>query len=184
MTPYHWLMITMLVLLAVASAWWKNRLEKSTTMGVTGSHQSPDSYMYHFNTLIMNQDGTPKSKLYADYLARYSAKDVTELINPKLVMLRSDQPPTIITANKGRIMENEDQLLLIGNTKLRREDDSGTLEIITGDVRVSVHRGYAETDDQAIIIRSGVTTQSMGMRAYFEENRLKLLSDVHTTILP
>ena len=181
--PYHWLMTIMLVLLTVASVWWSNRLGRSPTVGVVGSHQWPDSYMYRFNTLVMNQDGTLKSKLDADYLARYSAKDMTELINPKLVMMRSEQPTTI-TASKGRIMEDEDQLLLIGNTKLLRETDGGTLEIMTGDVRVSMRQGYAETDDQAVIIRPGVTTRAMGMRAYLEENRLQLLTDVHTTISP
>ena len=111
---------------------------KTESTDVSVPRHDPDNYMVDLTTLTMNQDGSPKNKLYADYMAHYPDDNTTELINPKLEIFRIDKPPTIITAEKGWVTEDNEVILLSGNTRLLQLDTEGNreLEIITNDVRV------------------------------------------------
>ena len=186
MTSLRWKIVIALSLLALGSAWLLNRLTDTGSTEISVLRHDPDTYMHDLITLTMNQDGTPKNKLYADYMAHYPDDNTTELINPKLEIFRIDKPPTIITAEKGWVTEDNEVILLSGNTRLLQLDTEGNreLEIITNDVRVLMDQEYAETDKPATIFGKKTTIKSTGMNAYLGENRLELLSNVYTKILP
>lgn len=186
MTPLRWKIATVLALLAIGSTWLLNRLSETGSTDISVLRHDPDNYMVDLTTLTMNQDGSPKNKLYADYMAHYPDDNTTELINPKLEIFRIDKPPTIITAEKGWVTEDNEVILLSGNTRLLQLDNEGNreLEIITNDVRVLMDQEYAETDKPATIIGKKTTIKSTGMNAYLGENRLELLNNVYTKILP
>ena len=186
MTPLRWKVFFALSLLALGSAWLLNRITDTESIEISVLRHDPDTYMHDLITLTMNQDGTPKNKLYADYMAHYPDDNTTELINPKLEIFRLGKPPTIITAEKGWVTEDNEVILLSGNTRLLQLDNEGNreLEIITSDVRVLMDQEYAETDKQATIFAKKTTIKSTGINAYFGEDRLELLHNVYTKILP
>ncbi len=186
MTSLRWKIVIALSLLALGSAWLLNRLTDTESIEISVLRHDPDTYMYDLITLTMNQDGTPKNKLYADYMAHYPDDNTTELINPKLEIFRPGKPPTIITAEKGWVTEDNEVILLSGNTRLLQLNNEGDreLEIITSDVRVLMDQEYAETDKPTTIFTKKTTIKAIGMNAYLGENRLELLHDVHTKILP
>jgi lipopolysaccharide export system protein LptC len=186
MTPLRWKIVIALSLLAIGSAWLLNRLTDTESIEISVLRHDPDTYMHDLITLTMNQDGTPKNKLYADYIAHYPDDNTTELINPKLEIFRLGKPPTIITAEKGWVTEDNEVILLSGNTRLLQLNNEGDreLEIITSDVRVLMDQEYAETDKPTTIFGKKTTIKSTGMNAYFGENRLELLHNVYTKILP
>jgi lipopolysaccharide export system protein LptC len=186
MTSLRWKIAIILSLLAIGSAWLLNRLSETGSTEISVLRHDPDNYMYDLTTLTMNQDGSPKNKLYADYMAHYPDDNTIELINPKLEIFRVDEPPTTITAEKGWVTEDNEVILLSGNTRLIQLDNNGVrqLEIITSDVRVLMDQEYAETDKPATIFGKKITIKSTGMNAYLGENRLELLNNVYTKILP
>jgi lipopolysaccharide export system protein LptC len=186
MTPLRWKIIITLSLLAMGSAWLLEILTDTESIEIPVLHHHPDTYMHNLITLTINQDGTPKNKLYADYIAHYPDDNTTELINPKLEIFRLDKPPTIITAEKGWVTEDNEVILLSGKTRLLQLNNAGDkeLEIITSDVRVLVNQEYAETDKPTTIFGKKTIIKSTGINAYFGENRLELLHNVHTKISP
>ncbi|MFT5425208.1 MAG: lipopolysaccharide export system protein LptC [Gammaproteobacteria bacterium] len=186
MTPLRWIIAIVLTLLAIGSTWLLNRVTETGSTDISVLRHDPDNYMHDLTTLTMNHDGSPKNKLYADYMAHYPDDNTTELLNPKLEIFRIDKPPTIITAEKGWVTEDNEVILLSGNTRLLQLDNEGNreLEIITTNVRVLLDQEYAETDDPATIFGKKSTIKSTGMNAYLGENRLELLDNVYTKILP
>ncbi len=56
--------------------------------------------------------------------------------------------------------------------------------MIAEDARVLVDQKYAETDKAATLITKRSVTNSIGMRAYLQEQRMEFLSNVQTTIEP
>ena len=186
MTSLRWKIVIVLSLLAIGSAWLLNRLSETGSTEISVLRHDPDNYMHDLTTLTMNQDGSLKNKLYADYMAHYPDDDTIELINPKLEIFRLDKPPTTITAEKGWVTKDNEVILLSGKTRLIQIDADGVreLEIITSDVRVLMDQEYAETDNPATIIGKKTTIKSTGMKAYLGENRLELLNNVYTKILP
>jgi len=178
--------LIVLGMLTIGSAWLLNYLagKKSTTTNAL-SHE-PDYYMENFTTITMEEDGTAKNKLRAEYMAHYPDDNTTELLKPMLEVFRKDKLPIMIIADKGWVTADNEVILLSGNVKLWQDDEAGErkLEIITSDVKILMDQEYAETDKPATMTGKRMIVNSTGVRAYFKENRLELLHNVHGKILP
>lgn len=179
--------IIMLLALAVISAATYNWLSNDPDLLINNrAAHYPDYYMENFSTLTMEQDGQPKNKLYADYMAHYPDDDTIELTRPRLEIYKPDKPPMIITSDKGWVTSNNKVILLSGDVDLWQDDQDGLreLEINTADVRVLLDQDYAETDKHATIKKQNTVVDADGVRAYFKHNRLELLDNVYGKIEP
>ncbi len=185
MTPSRLVIATVLALLMIGSTWLLNQVTETESTDIPMLRHDPDNYMHELTTTTMNHDGSLKNKLYADYMAHYPDGDTTQLLSPKLEIFRIAKPPTIITAEKGWVTENNEVILLSGDTRLLQLDNESDreLEIITGNVRVLMDQKYAETDDPVTIFSREATIKSTGMNMYLGENRLELLDNVYTKFL-
>ena len=182
----RWKTALALLLLAAGSAWLLNRLAGTEQAKTELKGHDPDYYMENFTTTTMEEDGTLKNKLSADYMAHYPDNDTTELHGPRLEVFRKDELPVNIVADKGWVTENNEVILLTGNVKFWQDDSNGQrkIEIITTDVRILPKQEYAETDKPVKLISRRTTVNATGVRAYFDESRVELLNNVQAKILP
>lgn len=180
----RWKLALILAIIAGLSYWALDKLSEDGVTKLSKLAHYPDYYMENFSTLTMNQDGTPKNRLSAAYMAHYPDDNTSELLEPELEIFRPEKPPIIVKSDKGWVTSNNDVILLSGNVYLHQNDDNGELklELITEDARVLVDQKYAETDKAATLISKKSTTTSIGMRAYLQEQRMEFLSNVQTTI--
>ena len=95
------LIITVLIIAAAGSAWLLQRLSEDAETKTAIKYHDPDYYLEDFTTLTMDDDGTPKHRLYAVYMAHYPDDDTTELLKPKMEIFRDDKQPVFIEAEKG-----------------------------------------------------------------------------------
>jgi lipopolysaccharide export system protein LptC len=175
-----------LIILAALSAWLLNRLtetESKLSISVIGA---PDYYLENFKTTVMREDGTPRNTLHAIYMSHYPDNDTSELLKPTMEIYRKGNRPYVVSADKGWITSDNEVILLKGSVQMTEYDDSGnrTLQVNTDSARVLPGQNYAETDDYAKIVSHRVTITGNGMRAYFNDGRLEVLNNVHTTIEP
>jgi len=182
----RWKIALLLSMLAIGSAWLLNRLADDKSTSTVLLHHDPDYYMEDFSTLTMEQDGTPKNKLLAEYMAHYPDDNTIELLKPKLEVYRENETPIFITADKGWVTADNEVILLSGAVKLWQDSIDGNreLEVNTSDVKILTQQEYAETDKLATIVTNRTVTTATGVRAYLKESRIELLNDVHTNILP
>jgi lipopolysaccharide export system protein LptC len=182
----RWKLAFILVVVAGFSFWVLELLTEDNATKLSKLAHYPDYYLENFSTLTMNQDGTPKNRLNAVYMAHYPDDNTSELHEPELEMYRIDRPPIMVTADNGWITSNNDVILLSGNVYLHQNDEFGELkvELIAEDARVLVDQKYAETDKPATLITKRSVTNSIGMRAYLQEQRMEFLNNVQTTIEP
>ena len=180
------LILALLISAAAGSAWLLNWLSADPGRGPATDARAPDYYMEDFSTLTMNQDGKPKNRLSADYLAHYPHNDSTELVRPRMEIFREDELPLYIDAEKGRLAGDDDTILLYGIVKMWEYDDTGSpvLEVSTSHVKVLLDEEYAETDNYATIVTSTAVITGTGMRAYLPESRLEVIKHEKTTINP
>lgn len=180
----RWQLALILVIIAGFTYWALDQLTEDDITKLSKLAHYPDYYMEDFTTLTMNQDGTPKNRLNADYMAHYPDDNTSELHEPKLEIFRKEKQPINVRSDKGWVTSNNDVILLSGNVYLHQNDDDGELklELITEDARVLVDQKYAETDKAATLISKKSTTTSIGMRAFLQEQRMEFLSNVQTTI--
>lgn len=182
----RWKVALVLIAIAGFSYWALEKLTEESAPDLSKLAHYPDYYMENFTTLTMNQDGTPKNRLNAVYMAHYPDDDTSELHQPELEIFRVDQPPIIVNADRGWVTSNNDVILLKGNVYLQENDEFGNLkvELIAEDAKVLVDQEYAETDKATTLITKRTVTNSIGMRAYLQEERMEFLSNVRTTIAP
>lgn len=182
----RWKLIFVLIVVAGFSYWALEKLTEDDLTKLNKLAHYPDYYMENFTTLTMNQDGTPKNRLNATYMAHYPDDNTSELHKPELEIFRVDGPSIFVSADNGWVTSNNDVILLSGNVYLHQNDEFGDLkvELIAEDARVLVDQKYAETDKAATLITKRSVTNSTGMRAYLQEQRMEFLSNVQTTIEP
>jgi lipopolysaccharide export system protein LptC len=182
----RWKLIIILIVVAGFSYWALEKLTEDDATKFNKLAHYPDYYMENFTTLTMNLDGTPKNRLNAVYMAHYPDDNTSELHKPELEIFRVDGPPIFVSADTGWVTSNNDVILLNGNVYLYQNDEFGDLkvELIAEDARVLVDQKYAETDKAATLITKRSVTNSIGMRAYLQEQRMEFLSNVQTTIEP
>jgi lipopolysaccharide export system protein LptC len=182
----RWKLISILLVIAGFSYWALDMLTEGDAIKLNELAHYPDYYLENFTTLTMNEDGTPKNRLRAVYMSHYQDDNTSELHKPELEIFRVDRPSIMITADNGWVTSNNDVILLSGNVYLHQDDELGNLkvELIAEDARVLVDKKYAETDKAATFITKRTVTNSIGMRIYFQEQRMEFLSNVQTTVEP
>jgi len=182
----RWNIALLLGFLAIGSAWLLNRLTEDKSITSTLLRHDPDYYLENFSTLTMDQDGSPKNKLFAEYMAHYPDDNTTELIKPRLEVYRQGKTPIIAISDKGWVTADNEVILLSGAVKLWQDNINGEreLELVTSDVKILTKQEYAETDKAATMQGKRTTASAVGVRAYFKENRIELLNNVHGKILP
>lgn len=179
-------LIAVLFVAAGATTWLLRHLSAEREVYREDTFHDPDYYMEDFTTLTMDEDGNPKNKLYAIYMAHYPDDDTTELLKPRLEIFRADRTPLFIVAEKGWITADNEVILLRGGVRLWEDDEAGmrVLQVDTSEVRVLMNDEYAETDQPATILSKRSTITGTGMRAYFKESRLEVMDHDRTTIEP
>lgn len=177
-------LLAVLVAAAITTAWLLRQLTSPEAAGEARTFQDPDYYMEHFTTVTMGDDGQPKSRLQAEYMAHYPDNDTTELVAPRMRLYREGRPPMNVSADKGWVTQDSQVILLRGDVRMWEEDESGqrTLEVTTSAARILVDDDYAETDEPATIVSRDMTISGTGMRAWFPDSRLEVLKHEKTII--
>jgi lipopolysaccharide export system protein LptC len=132
----------------------------------------------------MDDDGTPKHRLYAVYMAHYPDDDTTELLKPQLEIFRDNREPVYIQAETGWVTSGDEVIFLLGDVRMWERDSDGNykMEVDTSDVRILINDEYAETDRYATITTNSSIITGTGMRAYFPDSRLEVIKHDKTTI--
>ena len=139
--------------------------------------------MESFVTVEMNRAGQPARRLEADYMA-YHADETIELSNPHYVLYRDDGEPWHVRSERGEISADGDVVQLLGNVDIWRNDRSGVrdVHIRTEHLTVLPESEYGETEEPVTIRTPTTTSTGVGMRAYLDETRIELLSQVTTHV--
>jgi len=178
------LIIIVSLLLATLGSYWMLDQVMDKPQEQKAEFYDPDYYLEDFTTLSMDDDGTPKHKLYAVYMAHYPHNDTAELLQPKMEIFRADTPPLFVRAEKGWATNNNEVILLHGQVRMWEDDESGarSLQVDTSEARVLIEEEYAETDQYATIQSRRTNITGTGMRAYFDDKRLEIIKHEKTTI--
>lgn len=172
-------------MLALGSAWLVARLDTGVTQDPgTPAGDVPDLYMVNFTTTTMNQQGRPDRRLSAERMAHFPATGIQEFVRPHLSLYQESGEPWQVSSERGVLSADGDELMLLGEVDIWRNNPDGTLgiRIETSDVRVLPDTEYAETDDSALITTASGRTSGVGMRAFLKQERVELLSEVHTIV--
>ena len=179
----RWGVPAALLAAAGTSGWMLYNLDFDGPVTAQRPSDAPDAYMEHFVTVEMDGAGKPKRRIEADYMA-YHADETVELSNPRYVLYRAEGEPWHVRSERGQVSADGTVVLLMGKVDIWRNDASGAraLDIRTEHLKVLPESEYGETEEPVTIRTPAGTSTGVGMRAYLDETRFQLLSQVRTHV--
>ena len=179
----RWVLFAALVAAAGASGWILYDLDFDDAAAERASPDAPEAYMENFVSVEMDGAGRPRRRIEASYMA-YHADRTVELTDPRYVLFRDEGEPWHVRSERGRVSPDGTVLWLLGKVDIWRNDASGTrdLDIRTAHLMVLTESQYGETDEAVTIRTPASVSSGVGMRAWLDETRFELLSQVRTHV--
>lgn len=159
----------------------------------------PSTFLIKAKTQQFDEKGKLSYELYSEKVNYYdkqtSDKPEVVLDKPHLIVYDTDANATkqnaavnttlSVTADKAEGSEQQDQLTLIGNVVLEQQAIDGKItRLNTDQLLLQPQRRYAETDKPVIISDTAGTTSATGLKVFFDEKRIELLSNVKGKYVP
>jgi lipopolysaccharide export system protein LptC len=138
----------------------------------------PDYLVTNFTTTTYNREGAVETVLSADKMMHYPDDDTTELLAPRVLQAKPDEPRFTVRADRGALSRDGDEIFLYDNVVLVREAREADPEarMTTSFLHVLRDRSLVRTDREVKIVEGRRSLAGRGME-YNNESRELLLRD-------
>lgn len=146
----------------------------------------PDYLVSGFSTTTYNRDGAVETVMSAQKMVHYPDDDTTELLLPRVVHAKPQQPRFSVRAERGQISRDGDEILLFGDVLLVREASAERPEarMMTDFLHVLRDRSLVRTDRAVKIVEGNRVLSGRGMEYNNASRELHLRSEVVARFAP
>jgi len=176
-----------LMLALAALTFWLER----TVREEEGAHPSlrrhdPDYIVDNLMHTRYNTLGVVESTLAASKMLHYPDDDSTDLIAPRVVQTKTDEPRVTVTADRGTLSQDGEEIFLYGNVLLVREGDRERSEaqMRTSFLHVVRSHSVVRTDRYVQITEADRVLTARGMEYHNDTQELFLRSQVRGRFEP
>lgn len=167
--------------LLIALGYWNIRPESFMERQAqpAGDESAIDFYVINATSVQFQEDGKRHYEMKADKLEHIKATDVTMLSKPDLQLYRGTDYPWHVQSERGEVGPEGKQVELIEQVRVARTDPKGRPTILTTSrLTVFPDQQYAQTEQAVKIDAANGVTTAQGMKAYLNDGRMLLLSNV------
>lgn len=170
-------LLPLLLLLALAMlTFWLDRAVRDDARHPSLRRHDPDYFVENFRITTYSREGRPESTLSARKMVHYPDDDSTELEAPVVVQTKADQPTMTLSADRGALSQDGDDVFLFGNVLVLREASADRPEtrMHTTFLHLVRERSLVRTDREVTIAEEGRRISGRGMEYDNEKRRLVL----------
>ena len=174
------LILATLAALLAAAGYWNVRPESFTAQNSdAGIDNGIDFYAIQVKSTQFQPDGKLANYMTSDKLEHLESSDITLLTNPDLLLYRGTELPWHVQSLRAEVAPEGSQVELIDSVRVARTDAKGRPTILTTS-RLTVYpdKEYAQTQQAVRIEAANGVTTAQGMKAYLNDGRMLLLSNV------
>ncbi|MDE3738444.1 MULTISPECIES: LPS export ABC transporter periplasmic protein LptC [Pseudomonas] len=166
--------------LLVALGYWNISPESFMDRSpAAGSENAIDFYVENGKSTQFQEDGKIHYELTATHLEHIKATDVTLLTSPDLLLHRGTAFPWHVQSERGEVGPEGKQVELIDKVRVARTDAKGRPTLLTTSrLTVFPDEEYAQTQQAVRIEAANGVTTAQGMKAYLNDSRMILQSNV------
>ncbi len=126
--------------------------------------------------MTYNRQGATESTLSAAKMIHFPDDDSTELVAPHLVQTKPDEPRITVTAGRGALSKDGEEVFLYDNVVLVRAASGDTPEarMMTDFLHLVRARSLVRTDREVAISEAGRFLSGRGMEYYNDSRQLYL----------
>lgn len=152
----------------------------SPDIGSETKSRVPDYQVDQFQVVTMEASGLPSYRLQADSLLHFPADKWSDLTVPHMQFYQQNTVNWHVSANKGRVYDEGESILLSGNVILTRpaSSEDGAMKVHTEKLLVYTKSQTAETKLLARVEAETHQLEGTGMRADMKKGNIKFMSDV------
>ena len=181
-------MFPLLLMLALAGlTFWLERMVREEE----GAHPSqrrhdPDYVVDNLTHTRFNLKGLVDSTLVAAKMLHYPDDDSTELVTPRVVQTKPNEPRVTLTADRGTLSQDGEEVFLYGNVLMVREAGRGRREARTRTSFMHVVQGHSviRTDRDVVITEEDRVLWGRGMEYHNDTMELFLRERVRGRFEP
>jgi lipopolysaccharide export system protein LptC len=169
----------MMLALALLTFYLERTVREDETPSSARRHD-PDYYVTNFTTTTYNREGAAETMMSAARMLHYPDDDTTDLIAPRVVQSKPNEPRYSVRAERGQLSRDGDEIFLFGDVQLVREASAHGPEarMNTEFLHVLRDRSLVRTDREVKIVEGSRLLQGRGMEYNNESGELVLRADV------
>ena len=169
-----------LMLALALLTFYLERAVRDDEAGPAVRRHDPDYMVANFTTTTYNPAGTVETVMSAARMVHYPDDDTTEVFSPRFMQAKPNQPRLTVSAKRGQLSRDGDELFLFGEVLVVREASAGRPEgrLSTEFLHVLRDRGLLRSDREVKFIEGGRMLQGRGMEYNNETRELHLREDV------
>jgi len=181
-------MFPLLLMLALAGlTFWLERLVRDQE-GVHPAlrRHDPDYMVDDLAHTRLNPQGVVESTLVAAKMLHYPDDDTTELVAPRVVQTKPGEPRMTVTADRGALSQDAEEVFLYGNVLMVREGGPDRAETRMRTSFLHLVRGHSviRTDRDVVITEENRVLSGRGMEYHNDSKELFLRERVRVQFAP
>jgi lipopolysaccharide export system protein LptC len=181
-----WSALVPLLALLAATYWLSQQVLPLPPAPDYKARHDPDVIVTDFSAVALNDSGAPRYLLAAREMKHYPDDNSTDLIAPRLTSPYLNAPPIRITAARGTVTQNGNEIFLHDDVVITRDASAkqGPMKITTSYLHVAPNDDTADTDRAVTITTDHSVTTAKGLTLNSATRVLTLLAQVRTEYEP
>lgn len=167
--------LTLMLALALLTFWLERTVREEEVHPSLRRHD-PDYVIDNFRSVSYDGGGAIESTLSARKMVHYPDDDSTELSSPRMVETRRDKPRTTISAMRGALSQNGEEVFLYDNVRLLREATRARPEVRveTEALHFVRARSLVRSDHEVRVIEESRMLSGRGLEYDMDAGRIAL----------
>ena len=169
-----------LMLVLALLTFWLDRAVRDEPSHPSQRRHDPDYLVHNLVSINYNKLGGAETTITAAKMLHYPDDDSTELVQPRVIQARPEQPRYTVRAERGVLAREGDEIFLYDNVLLEREPDAlhpGT-RMTTSFLHIVRDRSIVRTDRVVTVVEGRRSLSGRGMEYNNDTRELVLHSDV------
>ncbi len=172
--------VTLMLALALLTFYLERTVHEEPSNPALRRHD-PDYVVTNFSSTTYDRDGAPLTMLSAAKMLHYPDDDTTELLAPRVVQTKPDEPRVSVSAERGALSGNGEEVFLYDNVVMLRDaaGDRPPARLTTSFLHLLRDRSLARTDREVTIVEDRRSLSGRGMEYNNDTRQFYLYADVH-----
>jgi lipopolysaccharide export system protein LptC len=178
--------LVLMVALAGLTFWLERMVREEEGLHPSLRRHDPDYIVDNLAHTRFNAQGVVESTLLAVKMLHYPDDDTIDLVAPRVMQTKPDEPRVTVTADRGALSQDGEEVFLYGNVLVVREGepDRSETRMRTSFLHVVQAHSVIQTDRDVVITEDDRVLSGRGMEYHNDSKELFLRERVRGRFEP
>ena len=178
--------LLLMLALAALTFWLERTVREEEGVHPSLRRHDPDYVVENLNHTRFDAMGAVESTLAAAKMIHYPDDDSTDLVAPRVVQTKPNEPRVTLTADRGALSQDGEEVFLYGNVLVVREAEADRSETRMRTSFMHVVRAHSviRTDRDVVITEEDRVLSGRGMEYHNDSRQLFLRERVRGRFAP